>query len=106
MTFNGNEGEQITLETATKWAANWRNSKAAAEMDAFFFGRESLMRILDQPDCLGIRIYFAVNDEGVKCLILIGTDAQGNDIVTGVIMDKGIACPPHCGVGNGLNGHG
>jgi len=104
MSFNGNEGEGIPLELAKDWTKKWRESKNPEDANAFFFGREKLQEILNQNDCKGIRVYFGINDDNQKALILVGAEADENDQTTGLILDKGAICPPNCPNGGGLNG--
>lgn len=104
MSFNGNEGEAIPLETAKEWTATYRATKEENEPNAVFFGREKLQQILDQADCMGIRIYFGVNDEQEKALILVGAEADEDDQLKGLVLDRGAICPPRCPTGGGLNG--
>lgn len=103
MAFNGTEGEVIGLDKASEWTANWRQMKNDSDSNAFFFGREKIKEILNQPDCMGIRIYFGVNDDGEKALILVGAEANEDDQIDGLIIDKAVPCPTMCGSANGLN---
>lgn len=104
MSFKGNEGEAISLELAQGWAAEWRATKGKDDPNALFFGRDKLEAILAQPGAMGIRIYFGVNDEAQKALILVGADTEENDQVDGLILDRGYKCPPYCPTGGGING--
>lgn len=103
MSFNGNEGEGIPLDLAKAWTKKWRETKAPEDPNAFFFGREKLQEILNQEGSVGIRVYFGVNDENQKALILVGADADENDQTDRLVLDKGLKCPPHCPNGGGLN---
>lgn len=96
MAFNGTEGAPITLATAATWTANYRSTIAPTETRAHFFGRDILEKILTQEDCMGIRIYYALNDAGEKQLILVGADTQENDQTSGTIADFSNPCPPFC----------
>ncbi len=96
MAFNGTEGAPIALATAATWTANYRSTIAPTETRAHFFGRDILEKILQQEDCMGIRIYYALNDEGEKQLILVGADANENDQTSGTIADFSNPCPHLC----------
>lgn len=52
---------------------------------------------------MGIRMYYAKDENGQKQLILVGATAEGEDMVGGTIADKSIFCPPDC-VESELNG--
>lgn len=102
MSFNGKEGEFITLETAISWTANYRNSDGYTGVKAQFYGIEKLKKILDQPNCVGIRIYNAIDDNGNHVKVLVGTDANENDLSNGLILERGLGCPIYCGGGGGV----
>ncbi len=52
--------------------------------------------IMNQEGCNSIRSYFAMNNENQLTLILVGVDAQGNDMVDGKLMDFANLCPLNC----------
>jgi len=103
MSFNGREDHSITLAEATAWTANYRNAEPN-EVLSHFYGRNALMAILNQPNCMGIRIYNAINPDGEKCLVLVGAKADESDMYTGVLAERGMKCPPMCPPGSPLNG--
>jgi hypothetical protein len=102
MSFNGNEGEHITLNSAISWTSNYRNSGNFNGINAIFYGKNHIKDILAQPGCVGIRIYDAIDDAGVPVKVLIGTDANENDLLNGLIIERGTPCPPYCGGGGGV----
>ena len=102
MSFTGNEDHSISLQEAADWTENYRD-KNPGEIKAHFFGKTTLQAILDQEDCVGIRIYYALNDEGKKCLVLTGANANEEDLYNGVLAEKGKTCPPNCDVNSPLN---
>lgn len=103
MSFNGNEGEVIALADASAWTESYRNSGASNGVNAHFFGIEKLKLILSQRDCVGIRMYYAMDDEGNPALALVGVDRNENDLYNGVILDRSVPCPSYCGDPNPLN---
>lgn len=103
MSFNGTEGSFVTLREASGWTANYRATISSGDIIAHFVGSEKVKAILDQEDCVGIRIYYGIDDDGKKNLILVGASADGNDMVDGLIVEKVVACPPICSNSNALN---
>ena len=103
MSFNGNEGEFVTLSDASRWTANYRNTIQSGEVIAEFQGKEKLLELLNQEGCVGIRIYYAINDEGRKVLVFVGADCNENDMESGLLLDDGIPCPIKCSKANRLN---
>ena len=96
MSFNGTEGAPIALATAAQWTANYRAASSSGPIKAHFFGRDILEKILQQEGCMGIRMYYAIDDAGVQQLILVGADANEKDQVNGTIADFSSACPVSC----------
>lgn len=92
-------GKKIDLKTAAKWTYNFRQ-RNPNETISHLFGKEIIDNILSQPDCSGIRIYYA-NSKSLGIfprllLILInflrnisGTIGEDHLIITGT-NSKGI----------------
>lgn len=104
--FTGSEGEAIDLAQAAEWTANYRNQNegVADAIKAHFFGREILERILGQEGCVGIRMYYALDDKSQQQLILVGVNAEGQDMEDGTVADRSRVCPPDCGIESSLLG--
>ena len=103
MSFTGNEDHSITLQEASDWTANYRDSITPGETIAHFFGKDAILAILEQSSCVGIRIYYALDDEGAKQLVIVGANSAENDLYTGLLADRGAGCPTHCSTPNPLN---
>ncbi len=102
MAFNGTESKKVTLAEASVWTSNYRRTINQGEIIAHFFGKEKLNDILSQSGCMGIRIYYGL-DDGKKNLIIVGADANEDDMVNGVILEKSLPCPTVCSSSNSLN---
>lgn len=100
-------GAPISRETASRWIQN--HTEKHPEKDSIrarFFGSDLINQILQQDGCVGIRIYYATNDEGEKQLLLVGAREDGNNIwpadskadlsAEGLIVDASRPCPPYC----------
>ncbi|QCR24841.1 hypothetical protein [Pontibacter sp. SGAir0037] len=107
--FNGSEGGPIPLQEAAAWTANYRKKQdtLAAEAEkpkkyvkAHMFGREWIEKILQQENCVGIRMYYALDEVGTQQLILVGVDENGTDMEDGEIVDRSALCPPTCSSGD------
>lgn len=103
MAFTGNEAEEFPLETAAEWTKNYRETINPGDVHAHFFGKNIIQKILDQEGCMGIRIYYALDESGKKQLIIVGADAEENDIYNGVIAERSYTCPPFCATNSPLN---
>jgi hypothetical protein len=103
MAFNGNEGTVVTLTDASRWTANFRKANPSDEIIAQFFGKNQLLKILNQKGCVGIRFYYGIGDDGIKNIVAVGATSDQNDMVNGVILDYAFRCKPYCSNVNSLN---
>jgi hypothetical protein len=106
--FDGSEGDPLDLATAKKWAANYRSTLEEPESGtlAHYFGFEIIQQILSESDCVGIRIYYALDDNGEKKLILVGVDSNGDNLLPtaggrladdgNILADFSFPCPNTC----------
>ena len=102
MTFTGSEDHSITLAEASAMTANYRNANPG-ETTAHAFGKNAITAIFAQTGCVGMRIYYALDDSGVKYLIIVGLDASGNDLSSGLLAERSYLCPNACSSANSLN---
>jgi hypothetical protein len=103
MAFTGDEAEVFPLETAAAWTARYRTAHPD-KIKAHFFGYKIINQILAQPACVGVRCYYSLDDKNCQQLIMVGTDANENDLYHGIIAEISRPCPPYCGTSNPLNG--
>jgi hypothetical protein len=101
MAFDGNEGEQISLERGAAYTKKHRDHNPGATK-GIFYGRNHIEAILAQPDCMGLRMYFGEEADGSRVLVLAGADSAENDL-TDIIVEVGARCPPGCSASNPLN---
>lgn len=101
--FTGNENHQISLQEASEMTRAYRKTHPGQTI-AEFFGKKAIMDILNQSNCVGIRIYYA-NDPitGKKHLVIVGAEPNMNDISSGFIAERAICCPSYCSKPNALN---
>lgn len=106
-TFDGSEGKPIALATAKEWAANYRASLINPDdILAQFFGLQIIKKLLAEPSCIGVRIYYGLDSQGKKQLILVGANAQGENLLPAsmaldsadpiTVADFSFPCPPYC----------
>lgn len=96
MQFTGKEDHQISLEEAIKLVKNFKNKVGEEVVKAHFIGKEAILKVLDQENCVGVRIYYAENDEGKPELVVVGVNENGKDLVEGLILERTWPCPPYC----------
>ncbi|WP_294673965.1 hypothetical protein [uncultured Fluviicola sp.] len=102
MAFNGNEGAPITPEEAAVLTKRYRDANAPGAITGEFVGKENLLKLLEQPGCMGIRFYYGLDAEGNPEMVLVGADANQNDMLS-IIMENTYRCPPFCSQSNVLN---
>jgi hypothetical protein len=103
-TLKSTNNHFITLAEASAMTQNYRNNLSdSAATIAHAIGKSSILDILSQDNCIGLRIYYALNNDGEKQLVFVGVDAAGNDLYEGLIADRTLLCPNLCSVNNPLN---
>jgi hypothetical protein len=86
---------RITLDAAATLTRRFRQGDPNAPR-AGLFPRDVFERILAQPGCQGIRIYYGRDANGQPSLVLVGVNADGNDMTAGEIDEFHFPCPPYC----------
>jgi hypothetical protein len=104
--FDGSDSGPIALPIARQWVQNFKNQMSSPdEIRAHYFGRDIIDRLLSQPGCTGIRVYYALNDKNVKEVLIVGVDDKGDnqlpandklDAQDNVIADISFPCPSVC----------
>jgi hypothetical protein len=108
--FSAEVGEDIGYEEGAKMVQRWHQQNPD-DVLASFTGRNIIEQILAQPGCTGIRMFYGLNDLGIKQLVLVGADKDGKNILEyttigengelikqkGIVADRSSLCPPICG---------
>ena len=91
---------KITLEDAIKWITNWRNNLPNEPAKAHLIQKQALLDVMEPSDVVAVRAYMAIDDDGVQKVVLVGVDANGQDLIDDnhILVDKSKPCPPDCGV--------
>lgn len=89
-------GKVITLKEAIDFTHSFQ-TRNPEELKSFFVGINKLNLILDQKNCVGLRIYNGYDTKTKKNnLVLVGVDEKGEDITDGVILENLNPCPVYC----------
>ena len=99
MSLNVNTGSIITQQEAKDLARSFE-SRFPNEITSSFIGSANLEALLNQNDCIGIRIYNGYDEIAEKIsLIMVGVDSKEKDIINNrLIYDQMATCPPMCPV--------
>ncbi len=95
-TLDPNQDHKITLEEGIEMTSNYRNSESFNGKYGGFFGRETLLTILNQDNCAGIRYYYGINDENEPVIVLVGATEDNRDQVDGDLAEMSTPCPAFC----------
>lgn len=95
--FSAEAGENIGYDKAAKMVKN-HYEHTQEEVFAHFMGRNIIEAILAQPGVVGISMFYGMNELGLQKPILVGVDAQGNNVLNvttvgdngDIIKQKGI----------------
>ena len=101
--MTGSEDHTIKLDEASAWTQNYRDTINSGDTIAHAFGKDAIQAILDQNNCVGIRIYYALDEDGHKQLIIVGVNSQDNDLYEGLLAERSYRCPSTCSSNNPLN---
>lgn len=105
MEFTGNEENQISLEEAADLTQRYREQMQNKDRKGGYISKDSILSVLEQEGCVGIRYYYGLNEGGLQELVIVGVTSNMNDIIAGgaVYLDRCIPCPEYCGEENVLN---
>ena len=84
------------------------------------FGREAFDTVLSKPGCVGLRIYFAMDELNIVKLVIVGVNEKNEDMITTTstesdtmmrsttedgteIIEDGLRCPDVCPPPSPLN---
>ena len=106
-------GEKISKAKAKKWVNNYKakHSKDKNYLLSMLFDKKTVIDMLSEDKCEGLRVYNAMDDEGQEHFILVGTDSSGNNLLPSSeesltesysLLDDGKRCPPNCPTGGEL----
>ncbi|MBV7529953.1 hypothetical protein [Chitinophaga sp. sic0106] len=102
------------------YAAEHADQKSADFVKAMCFSKDKVLELLADDRAAGLRIYYGIHidtdGDGIKekKMVLVATDANGDDILPAgvsldgvqskdmaLILDEGLPCPQYCGGGGG-----
>lgn len=113
----------ISLSAAIALTSNYKKQKESLLNSAIqgphvlpdceTFDRDAFDTLLKQDGCTRVRIYFGMDEKNMVKLVIVGVDANDNDMVpqqtrsleddTSVIIEDGLRCPEMCPPSSPLN---
>ncbi|MGX7668967.1 hypothetical protein [Flavobacterium pedocola] len=89
----------ITLQTAQAWAQKWRSTPGAT-VKAHLIPQVDITQLMNEKDVVDVRAYIGIDENGENKLMLVGVDANGNDLINDAdeqyIYDFTRPCPDTC----------
>lgn len=107
--YSSGVGEDIGYEKGAKMIKD-NYDENPDDVIAHFMGRDIIEKILAQPGIAGIRMFYALNELGLKQLVLTGADDTGKNVLSyssigddgkikknkGIVAGAARSCPPYC----------
>ncbi|HEV8599355.1 MAG TPA: hypothetical protein VGQ69_08360 [Gemmatimonadales bacterium] len=94
---------RIPLAAAAALTRRYRDGIGKGAQKACAFHADQVRELLAQPGCVALRIYYGKQEDGEESLVLVGLDADDQEITGGVLLDFGYPCPPFCTDDSPLN---
>jgi hypothetical protein len=104
MPFTGHENHAVNLDDAAKMTEAYRESQKPGAFLGGYFGKDAIQKILVQSGCVGMRIYNGMDNSESPTFVLVGVDAEGEDMTGGELAEIQIGCPPICPIASELTG--
>ena len=80
MTLDINTGEVISLDEAIRFTHSFQEQNPL-QLKSFSVGEEKIKVILQQVNCVGVRIYNEYDiDKGQANLVLVGVNKDGEEV--------------------------
>jgi len=89
--------EAATMTHAFQNAPQFQGLTVACMMD-----NNAYQQVMTQPGCAGVRTYFALDELNNLTIVIVGVDELGNDMTSGIILDRAFSCPIYCSLNSVL----
>ena len=94
---------RISLAAAVALTRRYRDKAGKGAQKAGAFHADQVRELLAQPGCVAVRIYYGKQENGEEGLVLVGLDANDQELTGGVLLDVIFPCPPFCNEASPLN---
>ncbi|MEN9582473.1 MAG: hypothetical protein RL641_427 [Candidatus Parcubacteria bacterium] len=102
--FTGHENHEISFATGAALTKRYRDNNPGSRKGGYF-SKDAILELLDQENCVGMRVYYANDESGEMEMVLVGVASNENDLIGegNLCMDMCMPCPDRCGESNLLN---
>jgi ABC-type dipeptide/oligopeptide/nickel transport system permease subunit len=94
--FAGYKNQSISFQEAKGLIKTYERIAVSDAVIAQYFGKDIVDKILAQPGCVGVRMYYGKHENGKPGVIILGVDKYGKDMVSVVLAPPVLPCPPLC----------
>ncbi len=91
--FTGRENHSITILEAIDFIKNYRAYPNLGRNTSCFFDRHAIETLIEQPGAVGLRYYCGLTDDNRKVLVLVGTNAERQDLIDGAPLQLSVFNP-------------
>ena len=91
-----NAGPSSSNTSAPAFKTMYRVSVSSDAVIAQYFGKDVVEKIMKQPGCVGVRMYYSKKTNGKSGFTFVGVDKYGKDLTPIVIAGPQNLCPPVC----------
>jgi len=81
--FTGKENHSVTHAEAIDFIRRCRAQTNPYKTTGCYFDGQVITALLDQPEAVGLRYYYGVTEDDRKVLVLVGTNAERQNIIGG-----------------------
>lgn len=89
--FTGNENHSLTVIEGVDFIKSYRAHNGPA---GCYFDKRAIEALIEQPGAVGVRYYYAVTEDGRKVLVLVGANAERQDLLKGEPVKRAMFNPP------------
>jgi hypothetical protein len=93
---SGYQSLSISMQEAKSFMKTSQRITASDAVIAQYFGKTIVDKILAQPGCVSVRMYYGQHTNGKPGVLIVGVDAYGKDMVSGILALPTMVCPPWC----------
>ena len=97
------QNHRIPLADAIALTRRHRQQSPKPPINAGAFHADQVRELLDQKGVVAVRIYYGKDAAGKDTMVLVGVDANDQELTGGVLLEFIAPCPPFCSVGSPLN---
>jgi hypothetical protein len=91
-----NAGPSNSKQDVTVLKTMYPISVTSIDVISHYFGKDVVEKIMKQPGCVGVRMYYKTRANGSSGIVIVGYDKNNKDFVPTVLAGPSALCPPIC----------